>query len=187
MSQEEFRASQENIKTTEERAIRVGMEVEKNLMLAEQVVLELKTKGLYITTVESCTGGGLAYYITNIPGASDIMKDSVVTYSNEAKIALGVPAEIINQFTVYSKETAEAMAMAGLQKSVRADIGIGITGSISRIDPNNPNSQPGKIYIAIQYKDKKITKELDVVAESRFDVKQKIIEESLLLVLEVIK
>ena len=40
MSQEEFRASQENIKTTEERAIRVGMEVEKNLMLAEHVVLE---------------------------------------------------------------------------------------------------------------------------------------------------
>ena len=169
-----------------ERALQIGLETEKNLQLAEQVVLELTNKNLHITTVESCTGGGLAYYITNIPGASDVLMDSFVTYSNEAKIALGVPAETIDEHTVYSRETAQAMAEAGLKKSVHADVGVGITGSISRVDPNNPNSTPGTIYLAVTYEGKTATKVLDISANGRFDVKQKIIGEALQTVLESI-
>ena len=112
--------------------------------------------------------------------------DSFVTYSNEAKIALGVPAETIEQHTVYSIETAQAMAEAGLKKSVSANVGVGITGSISRVDPNNPNSIPGTVYLAVTYEDKTATKKLDISADSRFDVKQRIISEALQTVLDSI-
>lgn len=170
----------------QDHLINIGLGTERILTLSERLVSELKTKGLYITTVESCTGGALAYYITNIPGASEVMKDSFITYSNEAKIALGVPAEIIEKHTVYSLETATAMAETGLKKSIRADVGVGITGSISRADPNNPNSTPGEIYFAVKYLDKSVAQKLNVVAERRFEVKQKIVEEALVTILDTI-
>ena len=119
------------------------------LDLAERVVKLLTSQGVSIVCVESCTGGGLANAITNIPGAGDVLFDSFITYSNEAKIRLGVPAEVIGQHTVYSLETAGAMAKAGLSAAVNARVGVGITGSISRPDPANPSSSPGNVYIAV--------------------------------------
>ena len=186
MQNPELKINQTELTVNQEQALQVGIETERNLVLSERLVLELKRQGLYITSVESCTGGGLAYYITNIPGASDVMKDSFVTYSNEAKIALGVPKEIIDKYTVYSQETARAMAEAGLKRSIKADVSVGITGSISRADPTNSNSIPGVIYLAVRYKDKVISKELNISAERRFEVKQKIVEEVLKVILETI-
>ena len=63
-----------------------------------------------IAFMESCTGGYLANQITNISGASDVLKVSAVTYSNEYKIKFGVSKNIIEKFTVYSQETAIEMA-----------------------------------------------------------------------------
>jgi nicotinamide-nucleotide amidase len=77
---------------------------------------------------ESCTGGGLAARITNIPGASDYLAGSVVAYSYQAKEQLlGVPAYIIEQFGAVSPECAEAMAKGAL-KAFGADVAISITG-----------------------------------------------------------
>lgn len=45
----------------------------------------------------------------------------------------GVPAEVIGKYTVYSKETAEAMARA-CADAYKADIGIGVTGTMGNID-----------------------------------------------------
>ena len=51
----------------------------------------------------------------------------------------GVPADILDRYTVYSKETAEAMA-AACAKTYQADIGIGVTGTMGNIDPANPDA-----------------------------------------------
>jgi nicotinamide-nucleotide amidase len=117
--------------------------------LAAEVVKTLREQGLHITTVESCTGGGVANAITNIPGSSEVLRDAVVTYCNEAKIALGVPDHIIRDFTVYSQMVALCMAWEGRKTSVGADISVGVTGSLSRPDPENPNSQVGTVYIGV--------------------------------------
>ena len=98
--------------------------------------------------MESCTGGGLASEITNISGASEILKKSYVTYCNEAKIELGVPKEVIEKHTVYSAETAIAMATA-VSKKAQSNIGIGITGQLGRIDPQNPSGEVGNVWYAI--------------------------------------
>jgi len=77
--------SEANLDLARESAIQLGLEMEKILSISKEVVEELRRKNLCITTVESCTGGGVANSITDIPGASDVMKDAFVTYSNEAK------------------------------------------------------------------------------------------------------
>ena len=112
-------------------------------------------KNISITTMESATSGQIASLITDTEGASAIMKGAFVTYSNEAKIMQGVPAEIIEQYSVYSKETASAMAEA-CRKTYKADIGIGVTGTMGNIDPANASaSVPGQVYFAIDYKGQK--------------------------------
>ena len=113
-----------------------------------ELVHFLIENNISITTMESATGGMIASLLTDTEGASSIVKGAFVTYSNEAKIKQGVPAETIRKFGVYSKETALAMAKAA-KDAYQAEIGIGITGSFSNPDPANPDSVPGRIFFAI--------------------------------------
>lgn len=114
----------------------------------EKITRSLIEKGISITTMESCTAGQIASLITDTEGSSAILKGALITYSNQAKILQGVPAETIEKYGVYSRETAAAMAEA-CRKTFGADIGTGITGSFSNTDPENDDSVPGTVYIAI--------------------------------------
>ncbi len=109
-------------------------------------------KKLTITTMESATSGQIASLITDTEGSSAVLKGAFVTYCNEAKIMQGVPAEVIEKYTVYSKETAAAMAQA-CSHTYSADIGIGVTGTMGNVDPaNEAHSIPGRVYFAISLK-----------------------------------
>ena len=68
----------------------------------KKVVDKLIKLNKTVSTMESCTGGFIASSITDIEGASDILKFSAVTYSNEYKIKMGVSKEIIDKYSVYS-------------------------------------------------------------------------------------
>ena len=110
---------------------------------------KLIEKKLTITTMESATSGQIASLITDTEGSSAVLKGAFITYSNEAKILQGVPEEIINTYTVYSPETAKAMAVS-CRKKYGADIGIGVTGTMGNVDPANAEaSVPGQVYFAI--------------------------------------
>ncbi len=118
-----------------------------------KLTLKLIEKEMTITTMESATSGQIASLITDTEGSSAILKGAFITYCNEAKIAQGVPAEIIAKYTVYSKETAAAMARV-CREAYQADIGIGVTGTMGNQDPANPSaSVPGQVYFAISRKD----------------------------------
>ena len=99
-----------------------------------KITLELIEKGRTVSTMESCTSGLIASLITDTEGASAVLKGAFVTYSNVAKIMQGVPKEIIEKYSVYSKETAASMAEA-CRKTYGADYGIGVTGTMGNIDP----------------------------------------------------
>ena len=105
-------------------------------------------KGWTITTMESCTSGLIASMITDTEGSSAIIKGAFVTYSNEAKVMQGVPAQLIEQYGVYSAQTAAAMAQA-CRTTYSANIGVGVTGSFGNPDPNNADSVPGQVYFAL--------------------------------------
>lgn len=108
-------------------------------------------KKLMISTMESATSGQIASLITDTEGASAILKGAFVTYSNEAKIKMGVSPEILEKYTVYSRETAREMASA-CRKAYDANIGIGVTGTMGNVDPANASaSVPGQVYFAIDF------------------------------------
>ena len=142
-----------------------------------EIVNKLIEKNLTIATMESCTGGGIVSEITSISGASAIIRESFVTYCNEAKIKHGVPAEVIEEYTVYSKETAIEMAKAA-KKEAKSNIAIGITGQLGRIDPNNPVEKLNHVWFAIIDKnDNIINKEIVVPDDDRKKQKEYAINE----------
>lgn len=81
-----------------------------------------------LATAESCTGGGLAYALTSIPGSSDWYEQGWVTYSNAAKThELDVPDATLASFGAVSAETASAM-IAGIWAHSPADLAMSVTG-----------------------------------------------------------
>ncbi len=118
----------------------------------QEVIKILTEKNKTIATMESCTGGGLANAITNIEGASEILKFSAVTYSNEYKIKMGVNSNTIDKYSVYSIDVAKEMAF-NISKFSNSNYGVGITGKLNRVDIRNPYGDDNITYVAIYDKD----------------------------------
>lgn len=152
-----------------------------------KIVRILESRNQTVSTMESCTGGGVANLITNVGGASDVFHFSAVTYSNEYKIKMGVPKEIIEKYTVYSQETADAMAKA-ISEFSNSNYGIGITGMLNVIDPENPVHYKNKIYISIYDCDQKkiYQKQVEVHEFVRYRNKNTVLRTVLDLLLEVL-
>ena len=142
----------------------------------EDVVNKLKENYYTIATMESCTGGGVANAITNIPGASEVLRFSAVTYSNEYKIKMGVNADTIDKYSVYSMEVAREMSKA-ISDFADSNIGVGVTGKMGVIDPANPYGDDNTIYVSIYLKDDDTyhTFKLNTQYEDRKDNKELII------------
>ena len=88
----------------------------------------LKKNQWQLTTAESCTGGLLASYCTEIPGSSLWFERGFVTYSNLAKQEmLAVPKHLIEEYGAVSEPVAAAMAVGALQHSA-AHFAVSITG-----------------------------------------------------------
>ncbi|RUO57859.1 CinA family protein [Pseudidiomarina insulisalsae] len=88
----------------------------------------LRQKSWRMVTAESCTGGGVGYAISAVPGSSEWLAGGFITYSNALKEKLlGVPPEILHNEGAVSAATAEAMA-AGARKAAGVDIAVAVTG-----------------------------------------------------------
>lgn len=150
-------------------------EIRKNYKKLTKLLIE---KNMTITTMESCTSGQLASLITDTEGASAVLKGAFVTYCNEAKIMQGVPEEIIEKYSVYSKETACAMADA-CRKAYNADIGVGVTGTMGNVDPENAStSVPGQVWFAFSLKEKTIPFFIELSPQpTRFEYKMAVAKE----------
>ena len=153
----------------------------------EKIVNKLIEKNKTISTMESCTGGGLANEITSIEGASSILKYSAVTYSNEFKIKMGVKKEVIDKYSVYSMQTADEMS-SNISKFTNSDYGVGITGKLNRADENNNYGEDNVVFISIYDKknNKYYNKELKVTKKTRKENKILVIEAVKNILLEII-
>ncbi|KFZ31756.1 hypothetical protein IDSA_03450 [Pseudidiomarina salinarum] len=88
----------------------------------------LLARGWTVATAESCTGGGMGYAITTVPGSGQWFAGGFITYMDEVKHdVLGVAKEVIQQHGAVSAETAEAMACHTLEQ-VGVDVAISTTG-----------------------------------------------------------
>lgn len=96
--------------------------------IEEHLVETLKKRKYTISTAESCTGGMLASMIVNVSGSSTIFNESIVTYSNDAKIKyLQVNQKTLKQFGAVSNETVIEMA-TGLRFLTGCDVAIAVSG-----------------------------------------------------------
>ena len=139
----------------------------------ENLIKILKNKKKTISCMESCTGGFFASEITNIDGSSSVFKLGLVTYSNEYKEYFGVSKQTIKEYTVYSNEVSQEMAI-NVCKIAKSDFSVGITGMLGTIDPNNKSREINKVYISIYSKDENKFYDFKIEAKGKERVQKKI-------------
>lgn len=116
--------------------------------LNDELVGCLTGRGLHISTAESCTGGLLSALITEVSGASEVFNESIITYSDEAKMReLGVSERTLNEYGAVSHDTAMQMA-EGICARTGAEIGVGITG-IAGPGGGTDKKPVGTVYVGI--------------------------------------
>lgn len=154
----------------------------------KELVELLINKGKTISTMESCTGGGVANAITNIEGASEILKYSAVTYSNEYKMKMGVSSEVIDKYSVYSEECSIEMSK-NISDFAGSDFGVGITGKLNRVDINNPFGEDNIVFISIydKEKDKFYNEKIEATLGSRLKNKELVVEKIILMMKDILK
>ena len=110
-------------------------------------------KNQLISTAESCTGGLISKYLTDIAGSSSFFESSVVTYSNNSKVSLlSVSPKTLSAYGAVSEETVKEMCH-GLLKISTATIAIAISG-IMGPGSDNTNKKVGSTWVCIMNKHK---------------------------------
>lgn len=127
--------------------------------LIEEIGLQCKEKRYSLVTSESCTGGGIAYFITKHPKCSCILERGYIVYSISSKEdVLGISSYSIQTFGAVSKGVAIEMAENSLKKS-KAQISIAITGIGEDAAKKDKLEKPGIVWVSCAGIDKKtITK-----------------------------
>jgi len=87
-----------------------------------------KLRGRTLVTAESCTGGGIGNLLTAVPGASEVYKGGVISYTNEVKQRLlKVKQDVLEQYGAVSAPVAEQMAL-GAKNLLNAEFALSVTG-----------------------------------------------------------
>ncbi len=121
--------------------------MDKYTTLEETVVQLLRENELTLTTVESCTGGLLTGRLINVAGASEVVKQGLVTYSNKAKRKLvGVKKTTLKEYGAVSDKTAREMVKGAILMT-GSDAAVAVTG-IAGPDGGTKEKPVGLVYIA---------------------------------------
>lgn len=146
----------------------------------------LKNHHLFVATAESCTGGGLSYWLTSARGSSAWFDCGFITYSNDAKIKqLGVSSHLIEQYGAVSQQTAEAMAIGTLKNST-ADLCVAITG-IAGPDGGSKDKPVGTVWISGMRRDQSVTATCYEFSGDRQQIRLQAIVKALSHIQELVK
>ena len=154
-----------------------------NVSLEASVIQLLKERELTLTTAESLTGGLLAAKFTNVPGASEVFKQGLVTYCNRAKRKLlDVKKSTLKEYGAVSDRTAKEMAKNGAF-ATGADVCVSLTGLAG---PAAEEGKPvGLVYIACCYKNRTVVNEFHFEG-SRRQIREQAANHALMLLRECI-
>jgi nicotinamide-nucleotide amidase len=115
---------------------------------AGDIIAELTRRGESVCTVESLTGGLLCAALTDIPGASAVVRGGIVAYTVDAKRdVVGVDVHTLEQHGAVSEQAAEELARKG-REIFKATWGISTTGVAG---PTEQEGQPvGTVFVAVE-------------------------------------
>lgn len=147
----------------------------------EKLVQALRNRNLTITAAESCTGGRIAAAITAVPGSSRVFPGGIVSYCDRVKHQLlGVPEEMLEQYTAVSEPVAKAMARGAAQQ-LGTDLALSATGLAG---PEGDGVQPvGTVFLGL-YADGVAVCEHHVFPGNRAQVQAEATERALEMALE---
>lgn len=121
----------------------------------ETLINLLKERNEKVSTCESITGGLIASSIIDISGASEVIEESYITYSDKIKEKiLNVSRETLEKYSAVSVECANEM-IEGLYKITNSSLCIGSTGYAHK----------GEVILAIKYKNQKVIKKFQFSAD----------------------
>ena len=126
---------------------------QQSSILAQQTADLLKAKGTKIAFAESCTCGLVAVTLGSIPGISDVLCGSTVTYRDMSKSGwLGVDPKILADptITAVSDPVARQMASGVLKMTPEANLAVSVTGHLG---PNAPENMDGLAFVGFMRKE----------------------------------
>jgi len=151
----------------------------------EKISSELIKQKKKISTAESCTGGLIAHFLTNISGSSNYFERGVISYSNNSKIdLLNVSEDLLEKNGAVNKEVACAMA-EGIRKNSNVDIGLATTG-IAGPTGGTVEKPVGLVYIAISTSEKTFVKKFNFTGD-RLENKTSTLNAALVMLYEELK
>ena len=119
-----------------------------NTPVEEMIGNLLTTKGMTLSTAESCTGGFIAHKITTVPGSSKYFKGSVVSYSNEVKVnVLNVLSDDIQLYGAVSRQVVEQMA-DNVRRLLKTDYALATSG-VAGPDGGTAEKPVGLVWISV--------------------------------------
>jgi nicotinamide-nucleotide amidase len=114
---------------------------------AQQLGELLQRERLTLATAESCTAGGVAFAVTQIPGSSAWFDRGFITYSNDSKLkVLGVSPVYLRDYGAVSEPVARSMALGCLNHSA-AQVAVAVTG-IAGPDGGSESKPVGTVCLA---------------------------------------
>lgn len=116
-------------------------------MSAKQLLAQLEANSRTLALAESLTGGALADAFVQVPGASKVLRGSIVAYATDLKhTLLGVDENLLQEFGPVDPDVAKQMALGACLR-LGANVGVATTGVAG------PDAQGGKpvglVFIAV--------------------------------------
>jgi nicotinamide-nucleotide amidase len=149
-----------------------------------EILRALEVKSWSLGLAESLTGGLLADAFVQVPGASKVLRGSVVAYATDLKAELlGVDGDLLAEVGAVDAEVALAMA-AGAANRLGASVGLATTGVAG------PDSQDGKavgtVFVAVVTPDGADVEEL-AISGDREAIRHGSVEAAVALLAKVLR
>ncbi len=114
---------------------------------SERLARALANANVRLVLAESCTAGLIAASLGAVPGISNHLCGSMVTYRDATKQQwLGVAQTVLDEHTAVSSQVARLMVTGALVATPEADLAAAVTGHLG---PNAPHDQDGLIFAAV--------------------------------------
>lgn len=137
---------------------------------ATEIIRGLEESGRTVATAESITGGGVVALLTSVPGASAVVRGSVVAYATDVKATmLGVDALLLREHGPVSVDVVASMAR-GACEALDATFGVATTGEAG---PTSASGRPvGTVYVAVCGPSGTRTRTLPIVPGGREQIRE---------------